>query len=264
MRPVLDHGDVMGPTNSSSVVMPLTNSAKAAESCREHLLAELSRSPPLNDPLSLPRDESIEKTLSNDAIDYETIRSIALKAETDTKGCYMPIAIKSNNKTFWTYALIDSGASINVINPTYARKIKLATDVSKPMVLTNVDGTQNKGGIQSLQSQVQWKFQNTDWQTDTFRLVDIGRHNIILGYKWLIKYNPSINWKETMMLWNEHNPSTYVEGKHCNVLWELAMEPENLEQINSQHHDDIEIPDVDELLPIVPKQYHKWLHIFSK
>jgi len=81
-------------------------------------------------------------------------------------------------------ALLDSGATENFMNLTYARWLKLPIkQLKQSRKLFNVDRTENASG--------ELKFY-TDLQTRTggsttihrFFLSDLGEHKMILGYSW--------------------------------------------------------------------------------
>jgi len=92
-------------------------------------------------------------------------------------------------------ALLDSGATENFMDLTYAQWIKLPIKrMTKPWKLYNVDGTKNKAG------EVQF-FIDLRAQTGTnitnlcFFLSDLGGQKAILGYPWFAAVQPQIDWK---------------------------------------------------------------------
>ena len=261
----------MGPTNSIENIMPLTNSIDAgcssgspvkpiAESCRDLSIAESTRNQPLCDPLDSSEND-------------ETIKTIALKGQSDKKGCYLPFALKTETGIWWTYALIDSGSSINVIHPRFTSQASLPLQqADHPMIALNADGSENRGGPATLQAKAIWKFQNTEWKPDVFRIVDIGNINVILGYGWLKKYNPPIDWKDTIVFFDELDVIKTVQNEQCNYLWECNSEslgeeePSEIHYIRNQsyYYTNDDVPDIAEVAPLVPNQYHQWLPVFSK
>ena len=79
-------------------------------------------------------------------------------------------------------ALVDSGATENFMNLTYAKWLRLPIKrLPEPRKLFNVDGTENKSG------RLQF-YTDLDVQTGTtmtalrFFLSDLGEHKAILGY----------------------------------------------------------------------------------
>ena len=79
-------------------------------------------------------------------------------------------------------ALVDSGATENFINLTYAKWLHLPIKkMAIPRKLFNVDGTENKSG--ELQHYVDLQTRTgTHMTTLHFFLSDLGEHKAILGY----------------------------------------------------------------------------------
>ena len=98
-------------------------------------------------------------------------------------------------------ALVDSGATENFMNLSYARWLKLPIkSLEKPHKLFNVDGTENISGELKY-------YMDLSVQTGTTRislrffLTDLGEHKAILGYPWFAAVQPKINWKRG---WIDH------------------------------------------------------------
>jgi hypothetical protein len=98
-------------------------------------------------------------------------------------------------------ALVDSGATENFLNLTYAKWLRLPIKMLKMLQkLYNVDGTENKAGELR---------HYTDLETRTgtvisklrFFLSDLGEHKAILGYPWFTAVQPNIDWKRG---WIDH------------------------------------------------------------
>ena len=92
-------------------------------------------------------------------------------------------------------ALVDSGATENFMNLTYAQWLKLPICfLEKPQKIFNVDGTENKSGELKY-------YTDLEVQTGTTRsplcffLVDLGENKAILGYSWFAATQPKIDWK---------------------------------------------------------------------
>jgi len=90
--------------------------------------------------------------------------------------------------------LLDSGATENFMNLTYAKWLKLPfkrLPYERP--LFNVDGTTNKTG--SLKYYTDLQVQTGTKRTDMhFFLADLGDHKVILGYPWFAANQPKIDW----------------------------------------------------------------------
>src|SRR3981081_1217821 len=81
-------------------------------------------------------------------------------------------------------ALIDSGATENFMNLTYAKWLRLPIKrLPFPRKLFNVDGTENRSG--QLQFYTDLEVQTGKKKTTLrFFLSDLGEHKAILGYPW--------------------------------------------------------------------------------
>jgi hypothetical protein len=92
-------------------------------------------------------------------------------------------------------ALVDSGATENFMNLSYAKWLRLPIkQLPQPRKLYNVDGTENKSG--ELQFYTDLQVCNSG-QTHSLRffLSDLGEHKAILGYPWFAAIQPKIDWK---------------------------------------------------------------------
>ena len=92
-------------------------------------------------------------------------------------------------------ALVDSGATENFMNLTYARWLKLPIHpLERPRKIFNVNGTENKSGELKY-------YTDLEVQTGTTRsplrffLTDLGENKAILGYSWFAATQPKIDWK---------------------------------------------------------------------
>ena len=98
-------------------------------------------------------------------------------------------------------ALLDSGATKNFINLSYAKWLKLPIkQLPTPQTLLNVNGTENKSG--KLQFYTDLDVQTGPTKTTLrFFLSDLGEHKAILGYLWFSAMQPRIDWKRG---WIDH------------------------------------------------------------
>ena len=100
-----------------------------------------------------------------------------------------------NGKIAETTALIDSGATICCIDLHFARRMNWPLErLQQPMYAQNTDGTNNKGGMIHYQDKLHLRIDGRN-STQNFLILNLGKkNNIILGYPWLTKNNPHINW----------------------------------------------------------------------
>ena len=135
------------------------------------------------------------------------------------------IPIKINEKNVKTETLIDSGAGGKFIDQNYARTLALPLqNLTKPTPALNVDGTLNKKGTIK-------HYVNLDLdifgqkQTMHLLVTGLGKQKIILGFPWLQKHNPIINWQTRTFEW-QHIPQKINFRKHIeNLLVEPLPKP---------------------------------------
>ena len=92
-------------------------------------------------------------------------------------------------------ALVDSGATENFMNLTYAKWLRLPIcRLPQPRKLFNVDNTENKAGELQFYTDLDIRT-GTNTTTLRFFLSDLGEHKAILGYPWFAATQPKIDWK---------------------------------------------------------------------
>jgi hypothetical protein len=104
----------------------------------------------------------------------------------------VPINIGLSKQTVET--LINSGAGGLFIDQNFAKNLEI-NYLDKPVKAYNVDGTENKWG--TINAYVNLEFTLGEWEfKERFYVTGLGKQKIILGFPWLHKYNPIINWKK--------------------------------------------------------------------
>ena len=93
-------------------------------------------------------------------------------------------------------ALLDSGATENFMNLSYAKWLKLPIkELAQPRKLFNVDNTENVSG--ELKHYTDLQVQTGSKITKLrFFLTHIGEQKAILGYPWFAANQPKIDWKQ--------------------------------------------------------------------
>lgn len=94
-----------------------------------------------------------------------------------------------------TPALIDSGAQATFINVRLLYKLaQHPKRLEHPIKVFNVDDSPNSQGGITHYVDLCYKWAQKERQIRAF-VTNIGRHDIILGWDWLKKVNPEINWR---------------------------------------------------------------------
>jgi len=118
---------------------------------------------------------------------------------------HLPISISCSRgrgkKTVETKALVDSGTGGTFIDQNFARtKGFRLQKLEHPITVYNVDGTLNKRGtiVHFVEANVKIGGRT---QEIRFLVSGLGHQKIILGFPWLEKENPAINWKKATLDW---------------------------------------------------------------
>ncbi|OCB91657.1 hypothetical protein A7U60_g1078 [Sanghuangporus baumii] len=93
------------------------------------------------------------------------------------------------------HALIDSGCTGSCIDEGFVKRYGFLTRrYIRPRPVFNADGTSNKGGLIKGYVMV-WMFFGKHEEEIRLAVTSLASSNIFLGYDWLQKHNPEINWK---------------------------------------------------------------------
>jgi len=93
-----------------------------------------------------------------------------------------------------TVALLDSGATENFINISYAQKLNLPIRrLTQERRLFNVDGTPNKAGTLKYYTDIVTRT-GTKCTRLCYFLTDLGDNQVILGYPWFASAQLRIDW----------------------------------------------------------------------
>jgi hypothetical protein len=104
----------------------------------------------------------------------------------------VPINIGLSKRTVET--LIDSGAGGLFIDQNYAKNFNI-NYLDKPVKAYNVDGTENKWGTINAYVNLEFSLGERKFK-EWFYMTGLGKQKIILGFPWLHKHNPIIDWKK--------------------------------------------------------------------
>ena len=181
------------------------------------------------------------------------------------------------------------------IDQNFAQNFEILS-LNEPITTRNVDGTINKKG--TIKSYVELKFKiNSRRFRERCYVTGLGKQKIILGFTWLQKYNPLIDWKTGKIKWKDRKFNfqkwfgkpipklrTTVEehpDKEENKNWTLYPTSEDLNAILLELiKEDVQISKITiatELAAkenqkkeektnkeLIPEEYHKYLDVFSE
>src|SRR5277367_2190546 len=202
-------------------------------------------------------------------------------------------AITQNKKIVEFESLIDSGAGGMFIDQNFARNFKTVA-LDKPIKAYNVDGTENKQGTIKSYVNLDLIIDDRRFQEQLY-VTGLGKQKIILGFPWLNKHNPLIDWKKGEIEWKrvklnlskwrmKKNPKPSMEEEideeesknqtqnplqedaNC-ILIELLEEMAWINKMNiatelaiEENKKKTELTNEE----IVPEEYHEYLDVFNE
>ena len=92
-------------------------------------------------------------------------------------------------------ALLDSGATGMFMDKKFAKGNNISMRLlNRPIRVYNVDGTLNHGGSITHEATLMMSHKGHK-EKATFEVCDLGKCPLIIGFTWLHKHNPDINWR---------------------------------------------------------------------
>ena len=200
-----------------------------------------------------------------DEIPEETRKTRSIKSNKEIV-LRIDISPKGRKPFISTEALLDSGANVIFIDKKWARDKNIPlTLLRNPIPVFNVDGTKNSAGNITHSADIIIDYQGHREKV-TAEVMDLGKNQVILGYTWLKKHNPDINWTNGEVKMTHYPQSCYLLQEKSIYL--QTLEKEEAEQAWSAHKIRVamEKPKKVEKTAeeLVPKEYHQYLKVFSK
>jgi len=123
----------------------------------------------------------------------ESCNNIACNKTTSFK---IPVTLWVYEKKVQTKALVDLGATTNFVDRVVVENNNLVTyKLANPYCVINADGTPNKAGYitEYIQAYVEIGSHRT---TQYIFVTNLGNKEMIIGYSYLYKHNPNIDWQK--------------------------------------------------------------------
>jgi len=107
------------------------------------------------------------------------------------------LSITDTHRTFYKQALVDSGSSSSYISRKFVKENLINTcQLPFPITCYNANGSTNKDG--SITEVIEINMTISDHQElIQLSVTNLDNHDLFLGYNWLQKHNPTINWKDS-------------------------------------------------------------------
>ena len=114
------------------------------------------------------------------------------------------VTTQDTMKSFYKKALIDSGCLSSYISKRFVQENQINTHkLPFPITCYNADGSTNQSG--SITEYVEMIMLIRDHiEQIQFSVTNLGKHDLFLGYEWLQKHNPTINWRKSKVLLDKY------------------------------------------------------------
>ena len=129
---------------------------------------------------------------------------------------FIPFKTVTKEKNVETQAMIDCGAGGAFIDQNFAKNFE-QKKLDHPLTAKNVDGTINKKGTIKKYVDLEFKIDSRKFK-EQFYITKLGKQKIILGFPWLQKHNPKINWKTGKIEWKKYFLFSTIIWKEKNKL----------------------------------------------
>ena len=179
----------------------------------------------------------------------------------------MDIGIASKSHEFHiTPTLLDSRANATFINKAVAERMGLTLEaLANPICIFNVDGSRNSAGDVTHAVNITVDFLGHREELHA-EVTNLRKNSLILGYMWLKKHNPLIDWEKGMVKFNQCPCSCLMLQDQARCLASLDEEDQR-EALEWIHQAKVEAPakkPVRTPKELVPPCYHSYLDIFSE
>ena len=179
----------------------------------------------------------------------------------------MDIGIASKSREFQNIpALLDSGANATFIDKAVTNRLGLTLEaLTNPIHVFNVDGSRNLAGdvTHAVNLTVDFLGHREELRA---KVTNLGKNSLILGYTWLKKHNPSIDWEKGTVKFHRC-PHSCLMLQDCTQYLASLDEEDEREALEWIHQAKVEAPakkPVRTPEELIPPCYHSYLDIFSE
>ena len=177
----------------------------------------------------------------------------------------MDVGIASKSREFQIIpTLLDSGANATFIDKAVAERLGLMLEaLANPICVFNVDGSCNSAGDVTHAVDITVDFLRHREELHA-EVTNLGKNSLILGYTWLKKHNPSIDWEKGTVKFNRCPRSCLMlqDRAWCLASPDEEDEREALEWIHQAKVEALAKKPIRSPEELVPPCYHSYLDIF--
>src|SRR6266571_5038271 len=112
------------------------------------------------------------------------------------RSMHIPVSIRTSNAMADIKALVDSGATDCFMSENFIRRTRLGKrPLQRPRRIWNIDNTANQAGDITHYTTLNVQTGGIR-KTIQFLVTNIGNEDIILGYPWMVAFEPKFTWKQ--------------------------------------------------------------------
>jgi hypothetical protein len=136
-------------------------------------------------------------------VDHQHRIKVHLVEGGNTPSIELKVNLEGKRKTATALAVVDSGATGNLISKKLVRKYHIPElELPQRMDLINANGTKSIIDTRVKVNMIIGQQEHKHKEQISFFVGDIGTHDILLGTDWLIKHNPTIDWNKYTLTMN--------------------------------------------------------------
>lgn len=140
--------------------------------------------------------------------------------------------VHTRDQSVETSCLVDSGAAGIFVDHTYIKRHHVPTLPLKQLIkVNNVDGTPNKIGYISHYAPLDIRIHGRTFRHN-FLITSLGKEDMILGYTWLKKANPDINWQHGTIQWRNPTLGKVIIQKRKITCTDVPENPVHIPKTN--------------------------------
>ena len=177
----------------------------------------------------------------------------------------MDVGVASKSKEFQIIsALLDSRANATFIDKAVAEQLGLMLEaLTNPICIFNVDSSCNLAGDVTHTINITVDFLRHREELRA-KVTNLGKNSLILGYMWLRKHNPTIDWEKGTIKFNRCPRSCHMLQDRAQHLASLDEEDKRraLEWIHQTKVEALAKKPTRTPEELVPPCYHSYLNIF--
>ena len=167
------------------------------------------------------------------------------------------VEVSNNEHSIALKVLVDSGADANLMDWGLAKRLKIASvPLTQTLEASALDGTlMCKVTHRTMPLKITIDHEHSEYMT--FHLFNSAQHAVILGYPWLCKHNPHIDWRTGKVLgWGSECSHSCFRSKTAEIVREPIID-------NDREHEDNQDSDFPDLSN-VPSCYRDLKEVFNK